>query len=88
MSNYLKIVVRHDTLKNWLASNPILREDELAAVQVKKKLKFKKGDGNTSFKNLPFLRSLSDIGKSFCLYPAHLFNKVSIELEPVIDEKA
>ena len=85
--SYLKIKVRNDLLENWVTYNPILKEDELAVVKIKKKLKFKKGDGKTPFIKLPFLRTLSDIGSSFCLYPENM-DKVSIELDAQENEEA
>lgn len=86
MMNCLKIKVRTDSLENWITYNPVLCKDELAAVKIRKKYKFKKGDGIHPFTKLPFLRGLSDIGPSFCLYPASTCKKVTIELHPTDEE--
>ena len=86
MMNCLKIKVRTDSLENWITYNPVLREDELAAVKIRKKYKFKKGDGIHPFTKLPFLRALSDIGPYLCIYPESTFEKITIELHPTDEE--
>ena len=66
-TKYIRILPRIDTLKNWKTNNPILRENELCIVIIKRdRCKWKIGDGKTPFKKLKYVRNLKTIQTMLC----------------------
>lgn len=60
----IPILIKRDHEDNWKYFNPILAEDELAAViktRPRKKVLYKLGDGKTEFNKLPYYKNLKKI---------------------------
>lgn len=50
-----RIVQRFDTLDSWEEANPTLLDGELAVISTDNQVRFKVGDGQTTFHDLPFI---------------------------------
>lgn len=65
---YKHVIMRRDTEDRWNEFNPVLRQFELVAVSTQDKIRYKYGDGTTSFKDLPYIKYLSSID-FYIMYP-------------------
>lgn len=64
---YIRVLPRIDTIDNWKKYNPILKENELCIVIMKRNIcKWKIGDGKTTFKKLKYIRNLRNIQRMLC----------------------
>jgi hypothetical protein len=84
------VLVRRDTIDNWLNENPILRYKELVCVIANSgDLLYKLGDGETPYCDLPYIKLISslDFINFYTKSPAGNDVQISICLKPELCNK-
>lgn len=76
------ILLKRDLEEDWIQNNPRLNKYELIVVYTEEGVKYKYGDGETHFIDLPYLKSLTDID-FFTVY-CNDFKPITIFLNPTI----
>lgn len=71
----LTILPRRDTEEEWEKKNPVLKQVEICVVYTKKGAKYKLGNGESTYKELPFT-TLEDVIENGVMYSSNRMARI------------